>query len=310
MSSITRFIVLTICVLLPAPNLIAQASTLRLWPNAIPGRIDNPAYRPGTITLNNGALRMVRIVEPTLDCYPLPAAQIPRAAIVICPGGGYMRLADDHEGTQVAQWLNSAGVVAFVLKYRMPSDSIMADKMIGPLQDGQKAMRIVRRHAKEWGIDPGKIGVMGFSAGGHLAASVSTRFAERVYDPVDSTSARPDFSVLIYPVISMASSVTHKGSRDNLLGPNPDEEQVRRASNEQQVTTETPPAFLVHAADDGTVSPENSILYFRGLRAHGVPVELHVYEKGGHGFGLGRTSGTESSWPAACLAWMKARGIL
>jgi acetyl esterase/lipase len=253
---------------------------------------------------------MVRIVEPTLDCYLLPAASHLCAAVVICPGGGYGRLADDHEGTQVAQWLNSAGVVAFVLKYRMPSDSIMVDKTVGPLQDGQEAIRIVRRRAKEWGVDPGKIGIMGFSAGGHLAASVSTRFAERVYDAVDSTSARPDFSILLYPVVSMEHTVTHMGSRENLLGPHPSEEQVRHASNELRVTGETPPAFLVHAMDDGTVSPENSILYLRALKMHGIPGELHLYQQGGHGFGLAKGGGTESGWPAACLAWMMSRGIL
>lgn len=185
----------------------------------------------------------------------------------------------------------------------------MQDKSIGPLQDAQEAIRIARRNAKEWGLNPNKIGIMGFSAGGHLASTASTHFNDKVYEPKDTTSARPDFSILIYPVITMADN-THKGSRENLLGKTPSQDLVNSFSNELQVTKETPPAFLIHATDDNTVPAQNSINYFLALKKNGVPAELHIYEKGGHGFGLGRSNGTESTWPEACKNWLKARGLL
>jgi acetyl esterase/lipase len=228
---------------------------------------------------------------------------------VICPGGGYWGIAIDHEGKQTAEWLNSIGISAFVLKYRLPDDAIMKDKSIGPLQDVQEAIRVVRRNAKEWNIDPDKIGIMGYSAGGHLASTVSTHFEEKVYDSPDTTSARPDFSILIYPVISMDSSITHWGSRINLLGEKPSAEQVKRFSNELQVSDKTPPAFLVHSLDDNAVPVQNSIYYVLSLKKYNIPCELHLYEKGGHGYGLGRSDDTESSWPEACKLWLKARGF-
>ena len=186
----------------------------------------------------------------------------------------------------------------------------MNDKSIGPLQDGQKAIRIVRRNAKKWNIDPDKIGVMGFSAGGHLASTVSTHFDEKVYEPVDTMSARPDFSILIYPVITMKADYTHKGSRNNLLGRTPDEDQVIRFSNELQVNEQTPPAFLVHSLDDNAVPVQNSINYALAMKKFKIPCELHIYEHGGHGYGLGSSNDTESTWPKACEKWLKARGIL
>jgi acetyl esterase/lipase len=169
---------------------------------------------------------------------------------------------------------------------------------------------MVRRHAAEWGINPRKIGIMGFSAGGHLASTVSTHYRENVYKPVDTTSARPDFSLLIYPVISMDSSITHWGSRENLLGKNPSPELLHRFSNQLQVDSQTPPAFLMHSMDDGTVPVENSIEYALALKKNKVPCELHIYERGGHGFGLGYSKNTESTWPAACQKWLQANGFL
>ena len=203
------------------------------------------------------------------------------------------------KGRPLQQSLTNWGITAFVLKYRLPSDSIMKQKSIGPLQDGQEAVRIVRRHAAEWKIDPHKIGIMGFSAGGHLAVAVSTQYGDSVYTPIDTTSARPDFSILVYPVISMDSTISHAVSRINLLGEHPSEELVRRFSNELQVTPQTPPAFLVQAVDDLSVPIENSIRYLLALRKNKVPAELHLYESGGHGFGLGKSNGTESSWPGS-----------
>jgi|WetSurMetagenome_2_1015567.scaffolds.fasta_scaffold101846_2 acetyl esterase/lipase len=288
----------------------AQSGVLPLWTGPIPGRIECPGYAPFTEHVPGGVKQLVRVVEPTLEYFPTPADGRAHPAVVICPGGGYARLADQHEGVQVARWLNENGIDGIVLRYRMPNDSIMTDKSIGPLQDVQEAIRVVRRHSGEWNVDPMRIGVLGFSAGGHLAASASTRFAEAVYSPVDTTSACPDFSILIYPVITMDTVYGHAGSRRNLLGPNPAELQVRRASNELRVGRDTPPAFLVHSWDDGAVSPMNSILYALSLRSSDVAVELHLYEKGGHGYGLGHPNESNSGWPGACIAWLKARGIL
>jgi acetyl esterase/lipase len=177
------------------------------------------------------------------------------------------------------------------------------------MQDGQQAIRIIRRHAKEWGINPNKIGIMGFSAGGHLAATLSTRFNEKVYDSDDSVSARYDFSVLVYPVISMDSAITHWGSRMNLLGKAPSPEQVKLFSNELQVSSDTPPAFMVHSLDDSAVPVQNSIGYALSMRKFNIPCELHIYQSGGHGYGMGRSANTESSWTEACQKWLNARGF-
>jgi acetyl esterase/lipase len=287
----------------------SQQSVIPVWTGKIPGSIADPAYKTETVFVS-GSPRVSKVTDPTLDFYPAPKVTANGTAVIICPGGGYGRLAVDHEGSQVAELFNKLGVSAFVLKYRLPSDVIMKDKSIGPLQDAQQAIRLVRSRSREFNIDPDKIGIMGFSAGGHLASTASTHFTERVYESKDTTSARPDFSLLIYPVISMDTTITHRGSRNTLLGLKPAIELERRFSNELMVTANTPPAFLVHATDDGTVPVENSIRYLLALRAHHIPAELHIYEKGGHGFGLGKSSGTESSWPEACKKWLEARGFI
>jgi len=278
---------------IPMSSMLGQPTTLPIWEHAI----------PGSITASGGNI-------PTLDLYPAPGDQTNKTAIVICPGGGYANLATDHEGSQVAAWLNSIGITALVLKYRLPSDATMLNKSIGPLQDAQEALRIVRRHANDWRIDPHKIGIMGFSAGGHLAATASTHFDEVVYKPADSTSARPDFSILIYPVISMDGEITHLGSRNNLLGEHPSAELIRHFSNERSVTGGTPTAFIVHSADDDVVPVQNSIAYMTALTKLRIPCELHVYQSGGHGFGLGKSKGTESTWPESCRKWLQANGLL
>ena len=186
----------------------------------------------------------------------------------------------------------------------------MKDKTIGPLQDAQESIRIVRRNAKEWKINPTKIGIMGFSAGGHLASTASTHYNQKVYPLKDSTSARPDFSVLMYPVISMNQEFTHGGSRNNLLGKNPDQALVDLFSNELQVTSDTPPAFLVHALDDGAVPVQNSINYLLALKKNRVSGELHIYEKGGHGFAIRKAIGTTATWPEALRKWLEVKGLL
>jgi acetyl esterase/lipase len=287
----------------------AQEKSVKIWPDKVPGAIDNPSYKEETIYLDDKSPRISKVTDPTLIVYLPVKEKANGTAIVICPGGAYARLSIDHEGYKVAAWLNEFGIAAFVLKYRLPSDAIMQDKSIGPLQDAQEAIRIVRRNAKDWNIDQKKIGIMGFSAGGHLAATLSTHFNDKVYEPKDSVSARPDFSILVYPVVSMNADITHGGSRQNLLGKDPDAKLVERFSNELQVTRDTPPAFLVHAADDNTVPVLNSINYLLALKKNGVSGELHIYEKGGHGFGMGKKA-TENTWPKACETWLKVHGLL
>ena len=283
--------------------------SFKVWTGQIPGAIKNLSIKEVTDSSDNW-IKMRNITDPTIDMYTVSAEKSSGSSVIICPGGGYWGLAIKHEGSDVAKWLNSLGITAFVLKSRLPLDEIMTDKSIGPLEDAQEAMRNVRRHAKEWNINPDKIGIMGFSAGGHLASTLSTHFNEKVYDPIDTTSARPDFSIFIYPVISMDSSITHMGSRINLIGNNPSPETVRRFSNDLQVTKSTPPAFLVHSMDDNVVPVQNSINYALALKKYKIPCELHIYEKGGHGYGLGRSTDTETSWPEACKKWLRARGFL
>lgn len=302
-------IVALTCLIGLTSNLSGQSRVIDLWNKKVPGAIQNANYKQTIDSLNNW-VKMKFVTDPTLDMYPAPAEKATGTAVIICPGGGYGVLAIAHEGAAVAKWFNSLGITAFVLKYRLPSDAIMVDKSVGPMQDGQKAIRLVRQHAKEWNIHPDKIGIMGFSAGGHLAATLSTHFNEKVYEPADATSARPDFSVLIYPVISMENDITHGGSRENLLGKNPSPDRLKYFSNEQQITRETPPAFLVHSIDDGAVPVQNSINYALAMAKQQVPCELHIYQSGGHGYGLGQSKNTESLWPDACRKWLEARGLL
>ena len=289
-------------------NLFGQNKMISLWEGNVPGGIPNSTYKEKVDSIVWIKVRFV--TNPTLEVYPAPADKNTGTAVVICPGGGYYGLSFIGEGSQIAKWLNNLGITAFVLKYRLPDDVIMKNKTIGPMQDGQRAMRIVRGRAKEWGINPQKIGIIGFSAGGHLASTISTHFNEKVYESTDTTSARPDFSLLIYPVISMDSTITHMGSRQSLLGNNPKSELVRHFSNELQVTGKTPPAFMVHSIDDGAVSVQNSIRYALAMQEHGVPCKLHIYEHGGHGYGLAPWGGTHSAWPEACRKWLEENGFL
>lgn len=229
------------------------------------------------------------------------------SAVIICPGGGYHCLLINQEGKKIAKAFNQFGVAAFVLKYRLPSDKIMQDKSIGPLQDAQKAIQMVREHALEWHIDPHKIGIMGFSAGGHLAATAGTHFENALIDNKKGTSLRPDFMILIYPVISFTDSIGHIGSRDNLLGKSPSKEQIRYFSNEEHVCSRTPPAFITQANDDVVVPIANSLMFYEGFRKFSVPAELHIYSTGGHGY-LKQPPFEE--WFGRCLNWMKSAGLL
>lgn len=243
---------------------------------------------------------------PTLTPYLAPKDKATGAAVVVCPGGGYGGLAD-HEGRPIAEWLNSVGVSGFVLKYRLAP----RHRHPAPLQDAGRAIRTIRARAAEWGIKPDRIGILGFSAGGHLASTAGTHFdAGRpdAADPVERVSSRPDLMVLVYPVITLRDA-THRGSRTNLLGPSPDPALIALLSNEEQVTRETPPAFLVHTSNDAAVPCENSILFASALRKAGVPFELHLYERGPHGFGLGGKDPSLSSWPGLCAHWLKLHGF-
>jgi acetyl esterase/lipase len=303
--SFLAFILMNIFVI----NGFSQTVILKLWPEGIPGSKNDPSYVEKITTTEGRVTRCEKVVTPDLTVF-LPAPEKANgAAVLICPGGGYGMLAFDHEGNAIAKWFNDNGVAGIILKYRLPSDQIMVNKSIGPLQDAQEAMRVIRRHAAELKINPVKIGVIGFSAGGHLASTLSTHYAEKVYEVKDNTSARPDFSLLIYPVVSFDSAVTHMGSRNNLIGINPDEATVKHFSNELQITPDTPPAFLVHSADDPAVPVMNSIGYFKGLQKNKIPVEMHIFQKGGHGYGLAPNGGTQSSWPDLCINWMKQMGI-
>jgi acetyl esterase/lipase len=289
--------------------IFSQTKEIPLW-DKIPGAIEAADYKQEPRIDEKGNITGIRkVTEPTLKIFLADNNNSKNAAVIICPGGAYSLLSHEKEGDKVAAWLKSIGISAFVLKYRLPSDVIMKDKTVGPLQDAQEAIRTLRRHAAEWNLDPAKIGVIGFSAGGHLASTLSTHYNDKVYNSKDNISARPDFSILIYPVISMDDAITHKGSKENLLGKNVGSEMVEKYSNEKQVTAETPKTFLVHATDDKAVPVENSINYYLALKQHQVPVEMHIYENGGHGFGLG-VQGTNKNWPKACEKWLVSNGFV
>lgn len=298
-----------IIAIIPVLNSKAQQKAMNIWPGGIPGLVLNDSYVEKSSISEGVISRFEKTTNPMLYIFLPPKEKATGTAVLICPGGGYTALAFGHEGNAIAAWLNNNGIAGIILKYRLPSDLIMKDKSIGPLQDAQEAMRIIRRNAAAWNIDPKKVGVIGFSAGGHLASTLSTHYAEKVYDVTDTISARPDFSILVYPVITMDASFTHEGSRRNLLGDNPSEEAIKRFSNELQVNENTPPAFMVHSADDKTVPVKNSIVYFEGLVKYSIPSELHIFQKGGHGYGLAGGRDTQSAWPGLCISWLKASGF-
>jgi acetyl esterase/lipase len=281
----------------------AQNEVIPLWNNEIPGAIFSKDYKEVEV-FKNGAIDFVsKVTIPTLSVF-LPGKSN-EMAVVICPGGGYSNLYINGEGYKVAQWLNPLDITAFVLKSRLASDEIMEDKTIGSLQDAQEAMRFVRRNAEKWDINTEKVGVIGFSAGGHLASTVSTHYNDVVYKTMDTISAKPDFSILIYPVISMEEKITHQGSKNKLLGLSPSVVTIEKYSNEKQIDSLTPPTFIVHATDNKSVPVENSIQYFLALKQNNVPCEIHLYQNGRHGFGLGREGTTGQYWTKQCEEWLR-----
>lgn len=242
---------------------------------------------------------------PTLEVFLADKAKSTGAAVVICPGGGYSIIVYDGEGVSTAKELAKNGVTAFVLKYRLPNDSTMEDKTIGPLQDAQQAIKVVRERAKDWNIDVNKIGIMGFSAGGHLASTEATHFKNALIENRNNTSLRPDFQILVYPVISMSDSLTHRDSRTKLLSNDPPAKSIDYFSNELRVTEDTPPAYITYATDDKLVDVDNGIAYYQALRHHNVDVEMHIYSKGGHGFIF-----REKSWTEPLFQWMRKNKFL
>lgn len=287
-------------------NISAQHTVLPLWPNDIPNQRQSDEREDATLT-EDGILWITNVQTPTLEVFLPTKRNATGQAVVIFPGGGYHGLAYDWEGTDIAKALNAKGIAGIVVKYRLPwSKSITGGKNIVPLQDAQRAIRMVRQKAGEWNISPNKIGVMGFSAGGHLASTLGTHYNEKVYnrqDDADDLSARPDFLALIYPVITLGVPSTHTGSRVSLVGENATQPEIDYLSNEKHVDDNTPPTFLLHAADDDVVPVENSILFFKALQAHGIPASMHIYPKGGHGFSLGLMDPVLKNWINLFFEW-------
>ena len=254
-----------------------------------------------------GIVRISLVQQPGIEVY-LPSKQSANGqAIVICPGGGYGILAYDWEGTDIAKWLNSKGIAAIVLKYRLPNSKSNVVPQLSPLLDAQRALRTVRANAQKWNIKKNQIGIMGFSAGGHLASTAGTHFDNgdaNAADSVDRLTSRPDFMILMYPVISMSKTYMHQGSRNNLIGANPDSALAKYYSNDLQVTKETPPTFIVHATDDAGVPVENSLSFYQALKTNKVAAEMHIYPYGGHGFGLAVGKGYLNTWTDRCIDWL------
>lgn len=277
-------------------------TVIPLYSGPIPNSRPVPDNRQRSLNVR-GETYLTQISVPELTvCFPSKATAN-GTAIIICPGGGYGGISYTLEGTLVADELNKMGILAVILTYRLPDSLTMKDKSTGPLQDAQQAIKTVRLHAREWGIDPHKIGIAGFSAGGHLAAMAATHYQTPVINDRESVSLRPDFMILIYPVISMTDSLTHLFSREHLLGRSPSFDKIRFYSAECQVTASTPPAFIVHAGDDSTVKVANSIRMYEALQHQGVSACMFIYPEGGHGFGLHNPASVDQ-WINRCRDWL------
>jgi acetyl esterase/lipase len=298
----------------PAMAAAEPADTIDLWPGEAPG-LTNPALRETVVERGTGGVRdraLTGIRRPRLDVFR--PAQPNGAAVLITPGGGYARVVVDKEGQEIARWLAERGITAFVLYYRLPAEG-WRDPANTPLADAQRAMRLIRARATTYGVDPARVGAIGFSAGGHLCADLAVRHARRVYDQIDDADrldARPALAAPVYPVVSMDPSIAHAGSRTNLLGANPIAAAMVEHSPDRQMTKATPPLFIVHAQDDATVPFANAVALQAAARTAGVPAELHLFERGGHGFGWGRrTAGLPVHlWPDLWFAWARTHALL
>ena len=300
-----KYIILTLFAMATSLYVNAQGDT-----NLYAGKIPNDKEAPNLVSsaITDGITRISNVSIPTYTVFIAPnPSNTPTPFVVICPGGGYRILASSHEGTDIAKKFNEIGISALVLYYRLPNDVNQVQKEFAPLQDAQQAIRLVRQNAKAWKVDPAKVGIMGFSAGGHLAASTATHFTKDYTGLNDGINLRPDFQILLYPVVTFRDH-THAGSRQSLLGNNPSEDQLHLFSNEEQVNAQTPPAFIVHAADDKAVPVKNSLAYIEKLNSFGVAVDYIQYAKGGHGFGLTNKT-TPDRWFDDLSQWFTANQI-
>lgn len=284
----------------------SQEEVLPLWPENIPNSRASPEKE---VVEDTDIIRISKVQQPNIKVYLPSKKNATGQAMLICPGGGYHHLAYDWEGTDIAKFLNSKGIAGIVLKYRLPNSQSVKVSYEAPLQDAQRAIRIIRSRANTWNIDPHKIGVIGFSAGGHLAATLGTHFNNKnsfEEDTIDLLSARPNFMALVYPVITMKGEYAEQGSKTGLLGKNPDPKLINKFSNELQVKADTPPTFIVHATDDSGVPVENSLMFYKALKDKNIPAEIHIYPKGGHGFGLALGRGYLQSWTDRLYDWLVA----
>lgn len=297
--------------MLVSQTLLAQYPVIPLYEGNSPGlKPEAASKKENVVKEKDGITRINDITVPTLTVIK-PKKKTSDASVIVCPGGGYAILAWDHEGTSIGEWFASKGITAFVLKYRLPQDDLFDNAEIRPLQDAQQSIRYIRQNAEKYGVSSNKIGIMGFSAGGHLAATTSTHFYSQVGEISNpQISVRPDFTILMYPVVSFSDKITHQGSRDNLVGKNPSIEKIELYSNELQIKKDTPPAFLVHAFDDG-VHVDNSLNYYKALKKNGVASEMHLYDRGGHGFSMKKTNkGPVANWPVRLEEWMRLNGFM
>ncbi|WP_445731244.1 alpha/beta hydrolase [Mariniflexile sp.] len=284
----------------------AQVEIIPLWDGDIP---NSQKSNEEEVVESTDIVRMSLVQKPTLAVYLPSKRNATGKAVIICPGGGYQYLAYDWEGTDIAKWFNSKGIAAFVLKYRLPNSKSIKVSYEAPLQDAQRAIRLLRSQAAKWGINPNKIGVIGFSAGGHLASTLGTQFDKPNFfkeTAIDTISARPDFMALIYPVVTMKPDYTHKGSKQALLGDNPTEALINQYSNELQVTENTPPTFMVHSEDDNAVPIENSLNLYKALKDKGIKTEMHIYPNGGHGYSLALGKGHLQTWTDRLYDWLES----
>ena len=282
--------------------------TISLYEGDIPNSKPYPAKEKWE-PQDNGDTIVRLISQPTPTIFLPEKEKATGASVIICPGGGYWVASIVKEGFAVARQFNEYGVAAFVLKYRMPNDSSMINKSIAPLQDAQRAIQLVRMHAAEWNVDEKKVGIMGFSAGGHLASTAATHFQHNYLENGSTINLRPDFAIFIYPVISFQDSIAHFGSRTQLIGKWPSKTLIDSFSNELQVTKQSPPTFLVHASNDDAVPVMNSIVYYEALLRNKIPVEMHLYKSGGHGFGM-KNPTTNELWMDACKSWMQSMRLI
>src|ERR1700733_15049257 len=303
----TRFYLLSAALMLSSAISFAQEQAMHLYPNGVPNSEPTPATYIEKNDRSDNDQWVTDVSIPTLTPFIPANGTANGAAVLIYPGGGYGGLSMDKEGYRVAKAFNQFGVTAFVLKYRLPSDEIMVDKTIGPLQDAQQAILMVRKNAAKWGLNPNKIGIIGFSAGGHLASTEGTHFDKLVIEDKENISVRPDFMILLYPVISFGP-MAHVGSRENLIGKNPSADQLELYSNEKQITGNTPPTLLVHAEDDDAVPVQNSLMFYDALLKAKVKAEMHIFQAGGHGFGLNNPK-SKDKWIDWAKNWLDENGF-